>query len=278
MQNSRFVKTLLAFVAVVAAGVAVRAAPERHLIVVCSPGSPGSTDEAQPRMNAFAAALSQKAGMSIDAVYDPTDTGGANRIASAGMAIVTLPFFLEHAKDLGLHARLDIVQKGRPALDRWALVAQKGRIRSPEDLAGYTIVSSAAFAPGFVRGSAMSGFGALPANVQLQHTRTVVSALRRAAAGERIAVLLDGPEEAALASLPFASQLDVVTHSAPMPAGLVVTVDHRMPEAAWKSVEAALLALRSSPAGAEALDAIQVQTFAPLDTEALAAATKGYLP
>jgi ABC-type phosphate/phosphonate transport system substrate-binding protein len=275
MQKSRVVKTLLAFV-VVAAGVAVHAAPERHLIVVCSPGSPGSTDEAQPRMNAFADALSQKVGIPIEVVYDNTDAGGANRIASAGIAIVTLPFFLEHAKDLGLHARLDIVQKGRPALDRWALVAQKGRIHRPEDLAGYTIVSTAAFASGFVRGSALSGFGAPPANVQLQHTRSVVSALRRAAAGERIAVLLDGPEETALASLPFAPQLEVITRSPPMPAGLVVTVDHRVPESTWTRIEAGLLALSS--ARAEALDAIQIAQFAPLDAQALATATKGYVP
>ena len=34
------------------------AAPEAMLLVVCSPGSPGSTQEAQPRMDRFASALS----------------------------------------------------------------------------------------------------------------------------------------------------------------------------------------------------------------------------
>ena len=279
MANSPVVRTSpIALAITVAATVAVDAAPEQQLLVVCSPGSPGTTESAQPRMDAFAAALSAKAGVSLAAVYDPADTSCAKRVASAAIAIVTLPFYLEHAKDLDLHPRLDIVQKGRPALDRWALVAQKGRITSADALSGFTIVSTAAFAPGFVRGSALHELGRLPANVTVHASSAVMSALHRAADGEPVAVLVDGQQEAALSTLPFAAKLEVVAHSPPMPTGLVVTIDSRMPSKAWQSIEAALLAMTSEPAGTSPLDAIQVDKFVPVDAKALAAAQAAYAP
>src|SRR5882757_760814 len=48
----------------------------KQTLVVCSPGSPGKTDEAQPRMDTFSAAVSAKAGTQLAAVYDPTNDGG----------------------------------------------------------------------------------------------------------------------------------------------------------------------------------------------------------
>lgn len=256
--------------------VTAHAAPPKQLLVVCSPGSPGSTDEAQPTMDAFAAAVSAKAGIPLAAVYDPSDGGGAARLKDAGVAIVSLPFFLAHEKDLGLHARLEAVQKGRPALERWALVAQKGRVKGPDTLSGFTIVSGAAFAPGFVRGAVLGGFGALPANAKLVPSRAVLSSLRRAANGEAVAVLLDGPQEASLAGLPFASQLEVVTRSPAFPAGLVVTADDRIPAKLWTGLETALLGLAADHAGAAGLAAVQMDRFVALDDKALDAARKAF--
>jgi ABC-type phosphate/phosphonate transport system substrate-binding protein len=262
--------------ALVIGAVAVWAAPTKQLLVVCSPGSPGTTDEAQPAMNTFSTAVSAKAGVELSAVYDPSDSGGAKRLEEAGVGIVSLPFFLEHEKQLGLHARLEAVQKGRPALERWTLVAQKGRIKDASALAGFTIVSNAAFAPAFVRGAVLKGLGAVPANIKLVQSGAVLSALRRAANGDAVAVVLDGAQEASLSMLPFASKLEVVTRSAPMPAGLVVTVDSRISAKAWRSIEAALLGLGSEPAGVTALGALRMERFEPLDDQALAAARAAY--
>ncbi len=256
--------------------VAVAAAPETWLLVVCSPGSPGTTEEAQPRMDAFASTLSAKAGTRITAVYEPSEAGGVKRIASASLAIVSLPFFLAHEKDLGLHARLVTVQEGRPALESWVLVAQKGRIARSDQLAGFTIASNAAFAPGFVRGAVQAGLGALPNNVKLEQTTAVLSALRRAAAGESTAVLLDGPQAAALASLPFASKLEVVARSPAWPAGLVVTVDARVSAQAWAPIQSGLLGLATERSATPVLGSIQIAKFGPLDEKSLASARRAY--
>jgi hypothetical protein len=256
------------------ATIAAAAATKPQLIVFCSPGSPGTAEEARPAMDTFAAAVSASAGSKIAAVYEPTEAGGVARIKQSGLAVVSLPFFLKHEKELGLQPRLEAVQAGRPARERWTLVAQKGRVKSGRALAGFTIVSAAAFAPGFVRGAVRS-LGPLPADVKLVESGAVLSSLRRAAAGEPVAVLLDGPQEASLASLPFAGKLEVVAQSPPLPAGLVVT-DSRVSRESWTSIEAALLGLSSGGGGSEALAAIHTARFAPLDGQALAAARKMY--
>jgi hypothetical protein len=254
----------------------VHAAPAGQTLVVCSPGSPGTTDEAQPRMDALAKAVTARAGTSIAVVYDPTDDGGVTRLKAAGLGMVSLPFFLQHEQELGLHARLQAVAKGRPALERWALVTQKGRVKAADGLAGFTLVSSVAFAPAFVRGTALGGFGALPANVKLTQSSAVLSALRHAADGDATAVLLDATQEASLASLPFAAKLEVVTRSPALPVGLVVTIDARLPDKAWAGISNALLGLSSDKAAATALDALQLTGFVALDDKALAAARKAF--
>ncbi|OFX19732.1 MAG: hypothetical protein A2V77_15060 [Anaeromyxobacter sp. RBG_16_69_14] len=260
---------------------ALAAAPGRHLLVVCSPGSPGTTAEAQPTMDAFAAALAARAGLpasALGAVYDEAEDSGVARLRAkdAAVALVSLPFYLKHEHDLALRARLQAVPKGRGEMERWALVAKKGRVANAASLDGFTIASIAGFVPAFVRGPALGSWGPVPASVRIVPSGAVLSALRRAASGEPMAVLLDGAQEAALASLPFASELEVVTRSPPLPAGVVAAVNSRLPPKSWRTIEVALETLPSDASGTAALDAIQITRFASLDEKALAGARKAY--
>jgi hypothetical protein len=270
-----------ALLALALASGAHAAAPGRHVLVVCSPGSPGTTAEAQPTMDAFAAALSAKAGLpagALGAVYDEAEDAGVARLREkdAALSLVSLPFYLKHEKELALHARLQAEPKGRPAAERWALVAKKGRVSSPAALEGFTLASVAGFAPAFVRGPALGGWGRLPDGVRIVQSGAVLSSLRRAAAGQPMAVLLDGAQETALSSLPFASELEVVARSPPLPNGVVATVGARLSAKGWSAIETALRTLPSESGGATAMDAIQVTRFAPIDEKALAAARKAY--
>lgn len=244
--------------------------------MVCSPGSPGTSDEARARMDAFAAALSTRAGARIAAIYEPAEDACVERLGSAALGLVALPFFLAHERELGLVPRLQVVAAGRPALERWGLVGPRGRISRPGALAGYTIVSSAAYAPAFIRGVVVGGFGAIPADVKLEQSTAVLSALRRAASGEPVAVVLDGTQLAQLGSLPFASRLQVIAQSPPVPAGLVVTVDARVPAGTWSGVERALIGLSSDRATTPVLGAIEVARFEPVDRAALAQARRAF--
>lgn len=280
MRPCRHRRTIAALAGALAAAGVAAGAP-RETIVFCAPGSPGTTEEAQGAMDAFAAAVAARAGLpatALGATYAASeDTGIARlRAGDAAVAMVSLPFFLKHEKALALGAELQAVLQDGTGSERWSLVAKKGRVPKPEALDGFTLLSSAGFAPAFVRGAALAGFGHLPSSVRIVQSVTPLSGLRRAAAGEPIAVLLDGAQSAALPALPFASELEVVARSPALPAGVVARVDRRLPAARWAKLDAALRELPSDPAGAGALAGIRMSRFVPLDARALAAARQAY--
>jgi hypothetical protein len=256
---------------------ATLAAPAGQVaLVACAPGFPGTREEAQPAMDALAAALARAAGWpegALAATYLPGEADGVARLGQpdAAVAMVSLPFFLRHGAALGLVPRLQVEVVGAGLLERWSLVARKGRVTGPSDLAGLTVLSTAGYAPAFVRG-ALGAWGRVPDAAAVAPTAQVLSALRKAAKGEPVAVLLDGAQAEALASLPFAADLEVVARSAPVPTSLVATVGTRLPAARWALLEKAFLSAAGDPGGAAALAGVRMVRFAPVDAAALGAA------
>jgi hypothetical protein len=255
--------------------------PAPATLVVCAPGYPGSTAEAQPAMDGLAAALAGAAGLpvgAIAAVYHETEQGGVARLSApdAAIALVPLQFFLAHERDLGLQAQLQAVPRGAGAAIRWSLVARRGRVSGPAALKGWTVVSLAGFSPNFVRGPALGAWGKLPAGTRIVQSGAVLSALRKAAAGEDVAVLLDPAQAGALPGLPFAGDLEVVAQSPPLPASIVATVRDRLPAARWSRIGAALQALGADPGRASLLAGLHLAGFVAIDAPALAAARRGF--
>jgi hypothetical protein len=243
-------------------------------LVVCAPGYPGSTAEAQPSMDALARSLARAARLpeeSIAAVYEETEAGGSRRLADkdAVMLLATLPFYLAHEQELRLVARLSAMPQGGEALERWTLVAGKDH---PTSLAGYTVYSSAGYSKRFVRAAAPK----LPAETEIEPATAVLSALRRAAGGEKVAVLLDGSQFASMGQLQFAASLAALETSPPMPVALVATVAKRLDERRWKELAAGFLRLAEDRSARAALDGVRMAGFVPLDEQALAAARTAY--
>ncbi len=268
--------------AIVALATALSAAPVHAAadppltLVACAPGYPGTTEEAQSSMDAFAAAVTRGAGAApgpVVAVYVPTEKEGLTRIRDAAVALVPLPFFVQHGAALGLTPRLVVEQKGLGPTERWTLVAKKGRVARAADLDGMTVFSIAGYAPGFVR-RVLGAAWHLPESTKVTESAQVLSALRRVVKGEDVAVLLDGAQGNALPTLPFAAELDVLARSEPLPAALVTTVGKRPGSARWATLEKALLSLPADPAGASALDGIRMVRFTPVDPAVLAAVRK----
>src|SRR5437588_465963 len=105
---------------------------------------------------------------------------------------------------------------------------------------------------------------------------SVLTSLRRAANGEKVAVLLDGTQAAALEKLPFASSLEVVEMSPPMPVAIVATVRKRIDDRRWKTLQPAFQRLANNPAAAEALEGVRMSAFVLLDQATLARARKAF--
>jgi ABC transporter, phosphonate, periplasmic substrate-binding protein len=236
-------------------------------LVFCAPGYPGETGDAQPYVDQFAQAAAAAAGWpagSLAAVYDPTEAGGLAKLASpdAGLAFVPYPFFVEHAAQLHLAAlvQADVTDTG--PRQRWTLIAKRGRVSGPASLSGLTIVSTAGYAPEFLAHSALQAWP-LPGDVRIEPTGQVLSALRRVAAGEPVVVLLDQTQAAALASLPFASELQAVVQSPELPVAVLAVVASRVGAARTQALRSGLLRLGHDPGSAELLASMRLRGFVP---------------
>jgi hypothetical protein len=179
------------------------------------------------------------------------------------LAIVPLPFLLRHGERFALRPVLQIENTTGPE-EVWSLAARRGAVASPAALAGWELTGRPGYAPAFVRGPVLGGWGPLPAGVRITATASVLG------------VLLDAAQTASLPSLPFARDLEIVATSGRLPGGVLCTVGDRLPAAEIDSMVAGLLDLHRTPAGEEALAAMQLKRFRKLDAPALEAARRAY--
>ena len=281
--SHRFSSTVLASVTLAVLTGMVAGRPEAATqpgpwtLVVCAPGYPGSTAEAQPAMDALAAATAAGAGWKpadLRAIYFENEEAGLERLAAsdAAVALAPLPFWLQHRESLRLVPHLQAVEQGGEAAEPWTLVAPAGLVSGPSSLAAFELVTICGYAPRFVRGPALAGWGQLPSEVRITASNNVLSALRRASAGAKVAVLLDRTSSAALPTLPFASKLQVVTRSAPLPVAVLSAVGNRLPASRLKALLKGLLSLDAAPAGREALAGVRLARLVAADQAALAQA------
>ncbi len=250
-------------------------------VVVCAPGYPGSTAEAQPAMDGLAAAITAVAGWqsgAVQASYFETEEGGVASLKSpdVGLMLVTLPFFLEHRAELDLRPQLMAVPSGLEPLEAWSLVAGGGLVKRPADLGGWELFSLAGHSPRFVRGPALGDWGDVPESLTITFSGAVLTGLRKAATGEHVALLLDAAQTEALERLPFADRLDVVHSSPPLPVSVLCSVGDRVAPDRLSKVLAALQNLDDRPTAAEALAGVRLERFVPVDRPVLERAEKAF--
>jgi hypothetical protein len=234
-------------------------------LVFCAPGYPGAPGDAQPYVDQFAKAAATSAGWSegsLAAAYDPTEQGGLKVLNSPDSVLTFVPyaFYVQYGSQLHLApiAQADVVDVGTQ--ERWTLVGKAGGPTDAASLGGYTIVSVAGYAPEFVRHAALKAW-TLPADVKIEASGQVLSALRRVISGDKVLALLDQTQAAALPTLPFAAQLKTLVQSAPLPVAIVAVVDSRVAAPRAKAFQSALLKLNSKPADADALAQLHLKGF-----------------
>ncbi len=250
-------------------------------LVACAPGYPSNTEQAQPTMNDFAAMVSDASGWptgTLTAEYHPSEEAGVGRLRdhATSLALVPLPLYLKYEQELVLTAVVQAVQASGSATERWSLVAFAGAVTGPASLSGWELLGIPAYAPGFVRGPALAHWGELPDSLSVKFTRRVLAGIRRVAAGEEVAVLLDGNQTAALASFPGAESLEVVATSPPLLAWLVVVVGDRVDEPVRRQLVHGLLGIHQSASFADVLETMRLERFEALDAEALDLARAAY--
>lgn len=234
-------------------------------LVFCAPGYPGAAGDAQPFVDQFAKTTASAAGWSgnLAAVYDPTEQGGLAKLTDkeSVLAFVPYAFFVQHGAALHLAplAQADVVGVGTE--ERWTLVGKAGgTVTDAKSLSGHTILSVAGYAPEFVKHSALAAWS-LPADVKIEASGQILSALRRVASGEPVVALLDQTQAASLATLPFAAQLKTLVQSPPLPVALVAVVDARVPAPRAKAVQTALIKMNATTGGADTMASLRLKGF-----------------
>ena len=227
-------------------------------LVACAPGYPSNTEQAQPTMNDFAAMVSDASGWPAGTLTAeiPSERGSRGESSTRQRHVVgagATALVSEVRAGAGAHRGGAGGAGVRSATERWSLVASAGAITGPESLAGWELLGLPAYAPSFVRGPALADWGALPDSLSVKFTRRVLAGIRRVAAGEEVAVLLDGPQTAALASFPGAESLEVVATSPPLLAWLVVALGDRVPEPVRQQLVKGLLGVHESASFADVL-------------------------
>ena len=236
-------------------------------LVFCAPGYPGGAGDAQPYVDQFAKSAASAAGWnagSLVATYDPTEQGGLAKLNNPDSVLTFVPyaFYVQYAAQLHLSPLAQADVAGVGTTEHWSLVAKAGGPTDAASLAGYTLLSGAGYAPEFVRRSALKAW-TLPADLKIEATGQLLSALRRVVSGEKVALLLDQTQSAALPTLPYAAQLKTLTQSAALPVAIIAVVDSRVPAARAKAFQAALLKLGSTAGDADALGALHLKGFVP---------------
>lgn len=250
---------------------------EPTTLVVCAPGFPGNTAEAQPTMDELAGALARGAGWAggrIAAAYYPDLASGLEALGRehAALALVPLAFYLEHRRQLDLRATLQVEQEP----EVWSLVAGADAITAPQALAGWELAGISGYSPRFVRQVVLADWGELPGSVEIRFASRVLSVLRQAAGGDKVAALLDRAQTEALPSLPFAAQLEVVARSRPLIGTLLCRVGERQTDEEAAAVTSAFLALERLEGGRELLDTMRIARFRPVAAEQLASIERAF--
>ncbi len=235
------------------------------LLVFCAPGYPGTAEEAQPTLDTLAAGIAEAAGWepgSLEAVYDRDGKAGLERLREprASIAMVSLPFYVEHRRELVLEPLLEGVPV-EAGDGKWSLAAARGRLNGPGDLEGWTVTGLPGYSPSLVTGVLLSGWGRIPSTTKIAFSSRALSSLRKASRGEKIAVLLDPAQVQALSSLPFGDKLEVVHRSAPLPVSLLCAVDGRLPGSRRKELVNTMLDLSRNPPGERLLSSIRMERF-----------------
>ncbi|MFQ5719312.1 MAG: PhnD/SsuA/transferrin family substrate-binding protein [Acidobacteriota bacterium] len=237
-------------------------------LVVCAPGFPGTTEEARPAMDRLASLVADAAGWPagrVSAVYEPEAAAGRQRLALPGhrLALVPFSFFWTYAEELDLDPILQVARAAKSD-EIWSLVARRGEVRHPADLAGWQVRSVAGFSPEFVRGPLLSSWGSVPLSTRIAFASRILGALRQAAAGEKVAVLLDPPQTRALDSLPFHDDLEVVMRSPGVPGFLLCNRGQDLSAGTVDALTSALIATHRHKAGRAVLESLRMARFEPL--------------
>lgn len=232
--------------------------------VIIQPGQPGTSEDAQPVMDALAAYLQNKLGADVTIrgrYFNQTEQAAAYLADNRPRwGIVGLGYYLGHS-GAGCMTPLASTRPGGSDSDVWRLVVAKDGPDKWQAVKG-TVSGTMLFEPVTAAGLLFdTSVAELP--FSLAGTVRPLSALRSVLRGKGGAVVLDKPQYDAVQALPMASGLKVLKTSMALPTSAVVALGPK--GKIHERLIAVLHAMRKDPAAADLLKLLQTEGFGPVD-------------
>lgn len=232
--------------------------------VIIQPGQPGTSEDAQPVMDAFASYVQDKLGQGVTVhghyfnQIDPAEAFLASN--RPGWGIVQLGYYLAHVDNTCMTPLASTLPGGADS-DIWRLVVAKDGPEQWQALQG-TVSGTMLFEPSI---AARLLFGKSEAELPfvLAGTSRPLRALRGVLRGKGGAVVLDKPQYDAVQALSLASKLKVLTTSEPLPTSAVVAFGP--PDDFHRRLRTVLENMQHDAAASELLQLLQTEGFGPVD-------------
>ena len=256
-----------------------RGDPEPVSIVICHPGSPGTTKQAEKTMSAFAGHLQEIADLpegSVSCVFFPEAEPALEfiRKEKPKVGIFSLSFYLRYREDLHLSPVLQVVRQDK-GTQTFHLLVKKDRYPDLESLEGKRLVSNHIFDPAFldrvVLGGKREDF------VQAEETRKPLRVIRKVARGEEDSILVDGKQWETLRKMAgLGDRLVEVHRSRELPTEPVVTIGAGSDRPEIARVTEAMKKMADTILGKQLCRDLQMNHFRDPDKKAFAEVEKLY--
>lgn len=242
--------------------------------VIIQPGQPGSSQDAQPVMDALAAYVQKKLGNGVTVKGHYFNQSAPATAFLTGnhprWGIVSLDFFLSYGGTKCM-VPLAATRPGGSDNDTWRLVVAKGGPDDWQDVQG-RVEGTMLFGPTVAARLVFNrSTGELP--FTLEGTYRPLRALRNVLRGKSAAVLLDKPQYDAVQALPYAADLKEIASSGDLPTPAVVAFGK--PGRLHQRLGKILQDMQGDPAAADLLMLLQTKGFGPADERLAALKEKG---
>lgn len=249
------------------------AASEPSPVVVCYPGGPVSEDDANKAMSAMLGVVERVGGWpshTFSSAFSSDVEGCKNLLKEKqpAFAITSLGIFLDQRQSLHLEPIVQPRMRGA-STEQFHLVAVKGHFGSLDEVKGKQVGGTVFEEAEFIRRIVFAGKLDPQKDFSLKPSKQAIRALRALDKGELDAVLLNGQQFAALASLPLTHELDSVFTSAPIPLmGLVANQEASSNEDRTRFAKA-LSDMCKDPDGKKLCELFAIDAFVPASQAAI---------
>lgn len=198
-----------------AAGASGPARAASHALAICDDGGPGSTKQAQPKVERFLRHLEDTGGFeadSFDGSYQTDRQGCATWVLGAkpALGVLDLPTLLHFAERWKIEP---IAHVGDADASRYHVLVRKGDVEKLEGLEGKTLLSTTAEDEDFLFRIVLDGAPS-PDALELRYTDRPLEGVRQVARGEVDATVVGEEAHRHLDQLDLPSELTAI-HSSP---------------------------------------------------------------